>query len=103
MMHLDIFDKITRHKKFEVLKINFAHKYKDHSQMLYDEFCPEQKRFSVQFLLGMEAGMGTMALKKALVDCNCQVDTHSLPLRAEAAGRMEGFVVLKFEKKLKDG
>lgn len=43
MMYLDISDKITRHKKFEVLKINFAHKYKDHSQMLYDEFCPEQK------------------------------------------------------------
>lgn len=47
--------------------------------------------------------MGTTALKKALVDCNCQVDNHSLPLRAEAAGRMEGFVVLKFEKKMKDG
>lgn len=48
VMYLDIFDKITRHKKFEVLKINFAHKYKDHSQMLYDEFCPEQKNiFSV--------------------------------------------------------
>lgn len=48
----------------------------------------------------MEAGMGTMALKKALVDCNCQVDNHSLPLRAVATGRMEGFVVLKFEKNI---
>lgn len=47
MMCLDIFDKITRHKKFEVLKINFPHKYIDHSQILYDEFCPEQKIFSV--------------------------------------------------------
>lgn len=44
--------------------------------------------------------MGTMALKKALVDCNCQVSIHNLPLRAEATVRMEGFVVLKFEKKI---
>lgn len=51
----------------------------------------------------MEAEMGTMALKKALVDCNCQVSIHNLPLRAEATVRMEGFVVLKFEKKLEAG
>lgn len=51
----------------------------------------------------MEAEMGTKALKKALVDCNCQVSIHNLPLRAEATVRMEGFVVLKFEKKLEAG
>lgn len=43
--------------------------------------------------------METMALRKAFVDCNCQVNIHNLPLRAEAAVGMESFVVLKFEKK----
>lgn len=44
-----------------------------------------------------------MALKKALVDCDCQVNIHNLPLQAKASGRMEGFVVLKFAKKLEAG
>lgn len=43
--------------------------------------------------------MGTMALKKAFVDCNCQVNIHNLPLGAEAAVGMESCVVLKFGKK----
>lgn len=44
-----------------------------------------------------------MALKKAIVDCNCQVNIHNLMNRAEAAVKMQSFVVLKFKKKLGAG
>jgi len=36
----------------------------------------------------MEAGDGTMALKKALVDYKCQFNIHNLMNRAEAAVKM---------------
>lgn len=47
----------------------------------------------------MEAGDGTMALKKALVDYKCQFNIHNLMNRAEAAVKMQGFVVSKLKKK----
>lgn len=51
----------------------------------------------------MEEDDGTKALKKAFVDCKCQVNTHNLMNRAIAAVKMEVFVVLKFKKKLRAG
>lgn len=47
----------------------------------------------------MEADDGKRALKKALVDCKCQVNIRNLMNRAETAAEMEGFVVLKLKKK----
>lgn len=66
-------------------------------------FAQSKKYFQCNFFEGWKQEGGTVALRKAFVDCNCQVNIHNLPLRAEAAVTMENFVVLKFEKKKEAG